>query len=70
MSIEPATVNSLNLKIATKTNFSFQIRKTRAAIGAQSLRNVAEGGRPLDRRVLVLGLGGARLLGLAGLIGP
>ena len=35
MSIEPATVNSLNLKIATKTNFSFQIRKKRAAIGAR-----------------------------------
>ena len=36
ISIEPATVNSLNLKIAAKMNFSFQSRKPTAANGAQT----------------------------------
>ena len=41
MSIEPATVKSLNLKIAAKMNFSFQSRNPSAAIGAQSLRRMS-----------------------------
>ena len=43
MSIEPATVKILNLKIANTRNFSFQNRKPTAAIGAQSFR-------PMSRR--------------------
>ena len=34
-------MKSLNLKIATKMNLSFQIRNTTAAIGAQSLRRMS-----------------------------
>ena len=41
MSIEPATVKSLNLKIAAKMNLSFQSRNPNAAIGAQSLRRMS-----------------------------
>ena len=41
MSIEPATVKSLNLKIASTRNLSFQKRKPSAAIGAHSLRTMS-----------------------------
>ena len=39
--IEPATVKILNLKSAAKMNFSFQIAKPIAAIGAHSLRSTS-----------------------------
>ena len=43
MSIEPATVKNLNLKIAVKTNLSFQSRNPNATIGAQSLLRMSRG---------------------------
>ena len=56
-------MKSLNLKIAAKTNFSFQIAKPIAAIGAQSLRRTSRAvTRVLDGRV---GAAGVRFLELA-----